>query len=101
MQYFQTFVMFYRTGNFNFVKSVKLYISSATLAERELATRDSIPFGVTNLDFSAKSTTNIRNYLEQTNFKIRLVAIPRTTTDSTTKVEMNIKFHVNAKIAGQ
>ncbi len=89
------------SGNFNFLKSAKLYISSATLAEKELATRDSIPLGLTTLDFSAKNATNIRNYLEQTNFKIRMLAIPRTSTDSTTKVEMNIKFHINAKIAGQ
>ncbi len=89
------------SGNFNFVKSAKLFISSGTLAEKELATRDSIPLGLTSLDFSAKNATNIRNYLEQTNFKIRLLAIPRTPTDSTTNVEMNIKFHINAKIAGQ
>ncbi len=88
------------TANFNFLKSARLYISSSTLAEQLLASRDSIPLGLTTLDFTKKNI-NVRNYLEQTNFKIRLVAVPRTTTNSTTKIEMNLKFHVNARILGQ
>ncbi|MEY4928061.1 MAG: hypothetical protein RI894_2497 [Bacteroidota bacterium] len=88
------------SGNFNFLKSARLYISSTTLTEQLLASRDSIPLGLTALDFTKKNI-NVRNYLEQTNFKIRLVAVPRTVTDSTTKVEMNLKFHINARILGE
>jgi hypothetical protein len=84
------------TKNFDFLKSVKVYINAAGLPEKELASKDSIPMGVSTLSFTA-SKVNMTDYIAKDSISVRLAAIQRAANPSALKVECAMKFHVNAK----
>ena len=88
------------SGNFDFLKSVTLYIKAAGLPEKQLATKDSIPAGTSKIDFST-SKVNMTEYIAKDTISIRMFAKQRGPNTKALKLVCDMKFHVNAKILGK
>jgi hypothetical protein len=88
------------SGNFDFLKSVTLYIKAAGLPEKQLATKDSITTGSSKIEF-ATSKVNMTDYIAKDSISIRMFAKQRGPNTKALKLDCDMKFHVNAKILGQ
>lgn len=86
------------SGNFNFLNSVEIYLSSPNNTEILVASKYNIPeTGLTQLEMDV-STSNLKNYLQDETYKLRV----KTTTDQTLTSDMTIRsdetFHVKARL---
>ena len=88
------------TGTLNFLKSAKIYINAKGMSEALLSSRDSIPRDVNTIDFTT-SSANLTNYITKDSFSLRIQVVTRELTNTSTKIDVKTKFHVNAKILGQ
>lgn len=88
-------------GNFDFLKSIKIYINSSSLPEAEIASKLDIQDGVGNVVLLNTSSSDIKEYIKADKFSLRL----ETTTDELLTVDYDVKvnavFFVDAKILGQ
>jgi hypothetical protein len=87
-------------SNFDFLKSVTLFVKADGLAEKQLATLDSIPTGASKLTF-ATSKVNMTDYIAKDQLSIRMFIKQRGPNTTALKAECNMTFHVNAKILGK
>ncbi len=85
------------TSNFDYLKSLSIFIQASGLPEVQIATNTMVPTGVTNFDM-ALNDVNIKDYLSKSNFKLRMnVTIDGAiTTDQ--KMKLNQTMHVVAKL---
>lgn len=86
------------SGNFNFLNSVEIYLSSPNNTEILVASKYNIPeTGLTQLDMDV-SATNLKNFLQDETYNLRV----KTTTDQTITSDMTIRsdetFHVKARL---
>ncbi len=85
------------TNNFNWMKSIKIYISGNNQGESQLATKLSVPAnGASSLDLDLNDI-NLKNYLFGSSFKLRVTAevvIPYASQD----IKMNQTMHVKATL---
>ena len=86
--------------NFDFLKSVSIYISAEGLQELKVAWLDEIPDNVGNTLDLEKTSSDLKEYIKKDEFRLRL----NTTTDQiiTTNYDINIHtvFKVDANILG-
>ncbi|MEZ5023467.1 MAG: hypothetical protein R2728_09445 [Chitinophagales bacterium] len=86
--------------NFDFLKSVSIYISAEGLEELKVAWLDEVPDNVGNTLDLEKTNSDLKEYIKKDEFKLRL----NTTTDQiiTTNYDINIHtiFKVDANILG-
>lgn len=87
-------------NNFDFFKSVEVFMTAEGLAEVSLGSNTDVADGITSLDLTTTGV-NIKDYITAEKFSIRVA----TTTDEviTQDHEINIKtvFFVDAKVLGQ
>lgn len=88
------------SGNFDFLKSVTLYIKADGLPEKQLAAKDTIPTGTTKISF-ATSKVNMTDYIAKDSLNIRMFIKQRGPNTKALKAVCDMKFHVNAKILGK
>ena len=88
------------TGNFNFLKNVRIAISSENVEETEVAYLTDIPNDNSNsidLDIIDKE---LKAYLKEDTFKLRVTAVADETTTEVYEVDFFAIFAVDAKILG-
>jgi hypothetical protein len=88
------------TQTFNFLRNATIYIKADGLAEAQIAKLDSIPLGVTVVDFTTPST-NLTDYITKNSFSLRIAATSRQASATAIKIDVTSNFHVNAKILNQ
>lgn len=86
------------SGNFNFLNSIEIYLSSPNNTEILVASKYNIPeTGLTQL-YMDVSTSNLKNFLQDESYNLRV----KTTTDQTITSDMTIRsaetFHVKARL---
>ncbi len=85
------------TNTFNWLKSIKIYISGSSQGESQLATKLSIPSnGATSLDLDLNDV-NLKGYILGSSFKLRVTAevvIPYASQD----IKMNQTMHIKATL---
>lgn len=84
--------------NLDFVKSFKLYMKAAGQPDVLVASNENIPTGVTNADLSLLDV-NVKNYLLQDKFQVRVVVTPRAALASgvTAKINLDQKLKITGK----
>ena len=86
------------SGNYDFLNSIEIYLSSPNNTEVLIASKYNIPeSGLTQLDMDV-CETNLKEFLKDETYKLRV----KTTTDKTLFSDMTIKadqtFHVRARL---
>lgn len=84
-------------GNFNFLKSVTVYISADGLPQKEIATKTTIANGLNVIDMD-ESGEDIKDYLSAASFKLKTKVEFDGTPAQDTKVEIATTYFVDAKI---
>lgn len=87
-----------QSGNFDFLNSIEIYLSSPTQSEVLIASKNDIPeTGLTNLNLDVYST-DLKGYLQDKSFNLRF----KIKTDRTIPYDMTIlcneTFHVKARL---
>ena len=85
---------------FNFLRKATIFIKADGVAEQEIARLDSVPLGVTTIDFTTPST-NLSSFITKNTFSLRITATSRQESASDIKINVASKFHVNAKVLNQ
>lgn len=84
-------------GNFDYLKSLTIFMQADGLPESQIATISNIPTGVSNFDMTLNDV-NLKDYFAKTNFKMRVNVV----IDGAISVDQNMKLnqtlHVVAKI---
>ncbi len=87
-------------SNFNFFKSVEVFINSNGLPEAALGSNPNVADGITTLNLTT-TDANIKDYITAESFSIRF----STTTDETIgqdhEININTVFLIDAKVLGQ
>ncbi len=84
--------------NFDFIKSVKLYMKAAGQADVLVASNDNLPTGVTSVDLSLQDV-NVKTYLLLDKFQVRIIVTPRAVlpVGVTAKVGFDQKLKITGK----
>ncbi|MFT6166798.1 MAG: hypothetical protein ACJAV5_001695 [Vicingaceae bacterium] len=87
-------------SNFNFLKSIEVFINSEGLSEVPLGSNTDIANGITSLNLTTTGA-NIKDYITANKFSIRVA----TTTDEAIvqdhEININTIFLIDAKVLGQ
>ncbi|SHI72099.1 hypothetical protein [Algibacter luteus] len=88
------------TGNFNFLKYIQIYISTENVEEVEIANLFDIQN--TNANSLELNTINVelKNYLQEDAFKLRIAAVADETTSEFYDIDFFATFKVDAKVLG-
>lgn len=87
-------------GDFSFLKSISIYISAQGLSEAKIAWLDSIPAGTGNILDLDTSDSDLKDYIKQDNFSLRLNTVTDELLTQDYHIDINSRFFVNAKILG-
>jgi hypothetical protein len=88
-------------GNFNFLKTIEVYISADGLSELKIASKENIPNTMlTNLALDI-SNVDLKEYLKKDKFKLRLYTTKDQAVTNDYQINVHSKFFVDAKILGQ
>lgn len=85
-------------ANLDYLKSLTIYIKAANVGEQMVASKTSIPDGLTTISMDLQDT-NIKNYIFEDNIQFRVVAtfdVSSATTDQTLKMDETV--HVKATL---
>lgn len=87
------------SANFNFLKSVKIYISIPGVAgsEKVLAWNDDVPRDVQAFDLTT-SGDKLDEYIKAENYSLRVETVVREAVPQETQVTSNMTFKVTAKL---
>lgn len=85
------------TGNFNFLKSVTIYIAADGLADKEIASKTLIADGLTTIDMD-ETGENLKEYLTGANFRLKTKVELDGSPNQDTKIDITTKYFVDAKI---
>ncbi len=87
-------------GDFSFLKSIKIYISSGDLEEKLIAWKESIDFGAGNTLVLETSANDLQEYIknDQIALRVNVVTDKLLLTDYT--IDINSVFRIDAKILG-
>lgn len=86
-------------GNFDFLKSINVYISAEGLPEKEVAWKTSVPDGLTRLQLDYTGD-NLKDYVAKNTIKFRVKTVTDKSVTQTIDIEVNSHFRVNAKVLG-
>lgn len=84
-------------ANLDFLKSLTIYIKASNVGEQMIATKTSIPTGITALSMDLQDV-NIKDYIFQDNIQFRVVATFDATAATDQTLKMDETVHVNAKL---
>jgi hypothetical protein len=84
-------------GDFSFLKSIEVYISSANQSETKIAWRNDIPDDVGNELVLLLSDADLKEYIKAEKYKIRLKAI----TDKLTSQDYTVKIETEFTVKGR
>lgn len=88
------------TGNFNFLQRIQIFISTENIEETEIANLFDIEnTNSLNLELNTINT-ELKDYLKEDNFKLRIVAIADETTTESYDIDFFATFKVDAKVLG-
>lgn len=87
-------------GNFQFLKSVEIYISASGLQEVMIAKKDNIPSDIGNYINLDCLNSDLKEYIKKDQFKLRLNTVTDQIITSDYEIALNSKFLVDAKILG-
>jgi hypothetical protein len=82
--------------NFNFLKSVEIYISTNSSNEILLASNENIPMNVSVADLSA-TEEKLDQYIKASSYKLRTRIVTRETLTQSVDVKVDLEFKVTAK----
>lgn len=85
------------TQNFNFLKSIHLFISADGLPEREIAYSDAVPANATSLQLQV-TDVSLTDYIKTSSYKLRVNAVTDEPIAQDTKIRADMEFLVRAKI---
>lgn len=85
-------------GDFSFLKSIAIYISASGLPEAKIAWNDSIPANPGQTIQLKTSETDLKDYIEQSSFTLRLNTVTDKLLSTDYKVDVHSEFYVDAKI---
>ena len=84
-------------ANLNFLKSLTIYIKAANVGEQIIATKTSIPTGITAISMDLQDV-NIKNFIFQDNIQFRVLAIFQASAATDQVLKMDETVHVNATL---
>jgi hypothetical protein len=85
-------------ANLDYLKSLTIYIKASNVGEQMIASKTSIPDGLTTISMDLQDT-NIKNYIFEDNIQFRVVAtfdVSSASTDQTLKMDETV--HVKATL---
>jgi hypothetical protein len=82
--------------NFNFLKSVHIYISTGSNPEIELAAIDEVPLDVSLVELTPTESA-LDTYLKASSYKLRTQIVTRETLTESVDVKVDMEFKVTAK----
>ena len=85
------------SSNFDYLKSLTIFIQGSGLPEVQLATNTLVPTGVASFDMSLNDV-NLKDYLAKSNFKLRVNVTIDGAITTNQKMKLNQTMHVVAKI---
>ncbi len=86
--------------DFNFLKSIKIFINAEGLDELEIATKSNIDKDIQTLELDVHDDVNLMDYIHQDNFKLKVQPVTKKVLFHDVDLGINAVFHVNAKILG-
>ena len=84
-------------ANFNFLKSVSIYISASGLPEVKIASKDNVPTNITMLQLDV-ADVDVKEYIKADKFSLRLSTVTDELIASDYTINAHSTFFVNAKI---
>lgn len=88
------------TGNFNFLKEIRIYLSTENVEEIEVANLFEIPNDNSNTIALDVLGYELENYIKEDEFKMRIYAVADETTTEVYEIDFFAIFAVDAKILG-
>jgi hypothetical protein len=85
------------TGNFDYLKSITIFIQAPNQPEAQIATRANVPTGVTSFDLDL-SDVNIKNYISGKTFKLRINAVADGAVTSDQQIKLDETMRVKASL---
>jgi hypothetical protein len=87
-------------GNFGFLKSIEIFISADGLSEKKIAWKENIPTNVDKFIELETTKTDLKEFIKQDEFKLRLNIIVDELLTSDHYIDVHSIFLVDAKILG-
>jgi len=85
--------------SFDFLKTVRIYMSADGLAEKEIAYLENIPSGgLRSILLETDESTNFKDYIIQESINLRVQATTRQIVTSDTELELLPRFEVRASL---
>ena len=88
-------------GNFNFLKSVAIYINAEGLSESKIAWKDNIPNNSEKTLNLETTGSDLKEYIKKDEFTLEVETVTDETIAVDHKIDVYSVFHVDAKILGQ
>lgn len=88
------------TGNFNFLKTIEIYISAEGLDDVKIASLGDIPNNAAKSLQLTVDSVNLKQFILKDKFGLKVKATTDETIMSDYKIDVNTTFLVDAKIAG-
>lgn len=85
------------TGNFDFLKNLKLFMSASGQPESQVAFKDSIPAGLDSLRMDLPDT-DVKKFIFEEAFRIRTRVMPDGTLPADVTVKLEQTLHVKCKL---
>lgn len=85
-------------GNFSFLKSIEIYISAGGMDETKIAWKDMVPADAGNTLSLDVSGTDLKEYIKQDKFTLRLNAVTDEFIASDCQIQVNSRFFVDATL---
>ena len=89
------------TGNFDFLKSIIIYITADGLPETEVARNDNIQDGIGMVLTLTPVTTDLKEYIKKDKFILKVTTVTDQIITSDYTIKVNANFFVDAEILGQ
>ena len=84
-------------GNFDYLKSITIFIQAPNQPEAQIATKANVPEGRTSLDLDLNDV-NIKNYITGSTFKFRISAVFDGAVATDQQIKLNETMHVKASL---
>jgi hypothetical protein len=88
-------------GNFNFMKSIRIYMSAEDLPEKKIAWKENISNGQGSVLDLETSDEDLQEYIKKDNFKLRMNTVTDELITTDHHIDILTVFFVDAKILGQ
>ncbi len=86
-------------ANFDFLRSVEIFISAANLEEKRIAAQTDIPqTGLKTLSVGTDDAIDLKDYIKGDKYKLRVQAVTRQLPGSDVTIRINSRFEVEANI---